>query len=74
MAKAKEMVITGNIDSWKLICSAKGENLLKSTKAMQVVGGVVIQVSTETKVGLAESLVFVPHAKITEKDGAYTIA
>ena len=75
MAKKKEeVVITGNVDAWKLICSAKSENFLKSTKAMGVTGGLLVQVSTQTKDGLAESVVFVPNGKIIEKDGIYTVA
>ena len=40
---------------------------MKSTKAMQISTGVLVQVTTETKYGNAEALTFVPHASIWEK-------
>ena len=73
--KVGDVEIVGK-DIWKLIskASSKKEKWMKSTKAMQVVGGIVLQVTTQNDSNVAEALVFVPNAKITEKDGIYTIA
>lgn len=64
-----DLKVYGNPDCWKLItkASSQGEGWMKSTKAMEVPGGVVIQVTTQQlnldgTYSLAEALTFVPNA------------
>ena len=42
---------------------------MKSTKAMEVIGGCVVQVTTQQGSNIAEALTFVPGVKIVEIDG-----
>lgn len=63
----------GNGDTFKLICKASSqqEGWMKSTKAMQVPGGCVIQVTTQQRnpdgsYAVAEALTFVPGVTIAE--------
>ena len=68
--KVSDVKVVGDPDMWQLIAkaSSKSQGWMKSTKVMEIEGvGVVIQVSTETKVGVAEALEFVPGVKL-EKD------
>lgn len=52
----------GEVDLWKVLC--RYENLdsktMKSTKAMQVPGGCLVQVTTRHNNQVAEALTFVP--------------
>lgn len=57
----------GNGDRWKLLCkaSSEAEGWMKSTKAMAVSGGCLVQVTTQQRnpdgsYALAEALTFVP--------------
>ena len=57
----------GNNDMFKLLCkaSSQAEGWMKSTKAMEVVGGCIVQVTTQQKnpdgsYALAEALTYVP--------------
>jgi len=70
LANVPDVELHGNGDLFELIskCSSKKEGWMKSTKAMQVSKGVVIQVSTQNKGNIAESLVFVPDAVIMTGD------
>lgn len=76
MAKKKEEEVKyGNMNLWKTVVMVSSGEMVDKTDAMQVVGGVVIRTFfTQGKDGISESSVFVPNAKITEKDGTYTIA
>jgi hypothetical protein len=79
MAKKKEEVIEefGNVGMWKTICmvSCAESGMYDKTDAMQVVGGVIVRsIASLGKETLAESSVFVPNAKLVEKEGKYTIA
>lgn len=76
MAKKKEEEVTyGNLNIWKTIVMVGSGEMVDKTDAMQVAGGVVIRtIYLQGKEGVSESSVFVPNAKITEKDGIYTIA
>ena len=68
-AKINDLVITGDPDTWVLICkaSSKSQGWMKSTKAMEVFGaGVVIQVTNENKTGVSEALTFIPGVKIDQ--------
>ena len=65
-SKAKDnvsdLIIWGNGDTFKLICkaSSKEEDWMKSTKAMDVGNGCVIQVTTQQGGNIAEALTYVP--------------
>ena len=71
-----DLVVFGDGDTFKLICkaSSQSEGWMKSTKAMSVPGGCVVQVTTQQRnpdgsYALAEALTFAPGAKIhTELD------
>ena len=75
--KVSDVEIVGNPDMWQLIAkaSSKSQGWMKSTKVMEIEGvGVVIQVSTETKAGVAEALQFVPGVKLSQdENGNYRI-
>jgi len=65
----EEVKIFGNPDKLVLLFKAEGSNWSKSTKAMQVPGGCILQVSTERKGAnntwaVAEALTFIPGAVI----------
>lgn len=71
----KDLVIWGNGDMFKLLCKAasQSEGWMKSTKAMEIEGGIgcVIQVTTQQKgidgtYAVAEALTYVPGVKIQE--------
>jgi len=66
--KVSDVEIYGE-DIWHLLCkaSSKSENWMKSTKVMNVHGGCLVQVTTQNKDSIAESVVFVPHNMF--KDG-----
>jgi len=70
-----DIKVVGNGDMFRLLCkaSSKKEGWMKSTKAMEVVGGCVVQVTTQQKApdgsyGIAEALAYVPGVKITEDE------
>jgi len=67
-----DIEIYGNGDMFQLLCkaSSKAEGWMKSTKAMGVPGGCVVQVTTQQGDNVAEALVFVPGVEIV-KDSAY---
>jgi len=69
----KDIVFWGNGDTFKLIskASSQAEGWMKSTKAMDVNNGVVVQVTTQQRNSdgsyvVAEALTFVPGAAIYE--------
>lgn len=70
-----DVEIHGDPGLWKCICkaSSKKEGWMKSTKAMQMADGVLVQVSTQQGDHVAEALEFVPNASIQERDGKFTI-
>lgn len=63
-----DVVVCGNPDRWVLICKASSdsEGWMRSTKAMNVIGGCLIQVSTHTSEGVAEALTFVPNTYVSD--------
>jgi hypothetical protein len=68
-----DLKVVGNGDSFQLLCKASSqlEGWMKSTKAMKVVGGVVLQVTTQQRnkdgsYAVAEALTYVPGAKIAD--------
>lgn len=65
----KDIVFWGDGDTFKLICKASSvaEKWMKSTKAMEIEGvGCVVQVTTQQGDHVAESVTFVPGARIHE--------
>ena len=64
--KASDVVVVGNPDSFRLLfkASSKSQGWMKSTKAMEVSDGCVVQVSTQQGSNVAEALVFVPGVRI----------
>ena len=68
-----DIKVVGNGDMFRLLCKASSENegWMKSTKAMEVVGGCVVQVTTQQKnidgtYSVAEALTYVPGVKIAD--------
>lgn len=67
-----DVKIVGNGDMFRLLCkaSSQAEGWMKSTKAMEVAGGCVVQVTTQQRnngsYSLAEALTFVPGVKIED--------
>lgn len=63
--------VVGNPDLFQLLCkaSSQAEGWMKSTKAMEVPGGCVVQVTTQQKnldgsYAIAEALTFVPAVRV----------
>lgn len=75
--KVSDIEVFGNGDLWQLIskASSKKQGWMKSTKALLVNNGVVLQVTTQQRnpddsYAIAEALVFVPNVHIfTDGDG-----
>ena len=71
----KDINIVGNGDMFALLCkaSSQAEGWMKSTKAMEVPGGCVVQVTTQQRnndgtYAVAEALTFVPGVKIADDE------
>ena len=71
----KDIVVFGNGDMFKLLCKASSqeEGWMKSTKAMEVVGGCVVQVTTQQRnidltYSVAEAVTYVPGVKIADDE------
>lgn len=67
----KDIQVVGNGDMFRLLCkaSSQAQGWMKSTKAMQVPGGCVVQVTTQQKnadgsYAVAEALTYVPGVQI----------
>ena len=70
-AAVNDLVIHGDPDTWRLLCkaSSKNQRWMKSTKAMAVPGGVVIQTETREEgrtIATSQALVFVPDVVLTD--------
>ena len=72
-----DIKVVGNGDTFRLLCKASSANegWMKSTKAMEVPGGCVVQVTTQQKnidltYSIAEALTFVPGVKIADDDNS----
>ncbi len=57
-----DVEVRGDPDQWVLVCKAwsERERWMKSTKAMQLPGGVLFQVTKQQGDNVAEALQFVP--------------
>lgn len=71
----EDIKVVGNGDMFRLLCKASSENegWMKSTKACEVPGGCIIQVTTQQRnhdgsYAVAEALSFVPGVKITDDE------
>lgn len=72
---ADRVVTFGDPDSFQLICKAQSKSWMKSTKAMDIGGGCLVQVSTQTRnkdggFAIAEALTYVPSVSIVEQTDA----
>lgn len=70
-----DIKVVGNGDTYRLLCKASSQNegWMKSSKAMEVPGGCVVQVTTQQKnadgsYAVAEALTFVPGVKIADDE------
>jgi len=66
----------GNPDGWKLICkaSSQSQKWMKSTKAMDIGVGCLVQVTTQNDGNIAEAVTFVPSICVMEsKYGGYRL-
>lgn len=69
-----DIEVKGNPDLWRLICKASSasQGWMKSTKGMELAGGVLIQVTTEHRdkkgkvTACAEALQYVPACSISD--------
>ncbi len=71
----KDIVIVGDGDMFKLLCKASSqeEGWMKSTKACEVPGGCIVQVTTQQRnpdgsYAVAEALTYVPGVRIIDDD------
>lgn len=70
-----DIKVVGNGDMFRLLCKASSriEGWMKSSKAMEVPGGCVVQTTTQQKnqdgsYSIAEALTFVPGVKLADDD------
>ena len=70
-----DIKVVGNGDMFRLLCKAfsQNEGWMKSTKAMEVTGGCVVQVTTQQQnpdgsYAVAEAVTYVPGVKIADDD------
>ena len=68
-----DVKVVGDGDMFKLLCKASSEKegWMKSTKAMTVAGGAVVQVTTQQRnpdgsYAVAEALAYVPGVKVVD--------
>lgn len=68
-----DIKVVGNGDSFQLLCkaSSKEEGWMKSTKAMQVPNGCLVQATTQQRnpdgsYAVAEALAFVPGVRVVD--------
>lgn len=71
----KDIQVVGNGDMFKLLCKASSEEegWMKSTKAMEVQHGCLVQVTTQQRnmdgsYAVAEALAFIPGVKIEDDE------
>lgn len=71
-----DLAVYGNGDTFKLVCKASSpaEGWMKSTKAAEVAGGCIVQVTTQQRnpdgsYSVAEALTYVPGVRLLEIDG-----
>jgi hypothetical protein len=66
--KVNDVEVVGNPDLWQLLCkaSSQSQGWMKSCKAMQLISGCLVQVTTQQWDSVAEAITFVPGAKIED--------
>jgi len=71
----KDIRVVGNGDTFALLCKASSdsEGWMKSTKAMQVHNGCVVQVTTQQRnkdgsYSIAEAITFVPGVRLADDE------
>ena len=71
----KDIQVVGNGDMFRLLCKASSQNegWMKSTKACEISGGCIVQVTTQQRnadgsYAVAEALSFVPGVKIADDE------
>lgn len=71
----KDIKVVGNGDMFRLLCKASSENegWMKSSKAMEVPSGCVVQVTTQQRNAdgsyvVAEALTYVPGVRIVDDE------
>lgn len=71
----KDITVVGNGDMFRLLCKASSQNegWMKSTKACQVPGGCIVQVTTQQRnpdgsYAVAEALTFVPGVAVADDE------
>lgn len=71
----KGIAVVGNGDMFRLLCKASSqqEGWMKSTKACQVPGGCIVQVTTQQRnpdgsYAVAEALTFVPNVAVADDE------
>ena len=77
-----DVKVVGDPDAWQLICKASSERegWMKSTKAMDLPTGMLVQVTTQQRnpdgsYAVAEALTFVPGGYVAERDdGTFFLA
>jgi len=71
----RDIQFYGDGDTFKCISKAwsKKEGWMKSTKAMNVPGGIVVQVSTQQGDNVAEAVCYVPGAQVSVDGDSYII-
>lgn len=64
----KDIEVVGDGDMFKLLCkaSSKAEGWMKSTKAMQLPDGCLVQITTQQGDHVAEALQYVPGVVIVD--------
>jgi len=69
-AQVPDVEVVGNGDLFQLLskASSKKEDWMKSTKAMELPNGCVVQVTTQQGDNVAEALCFVPDVHIAVDD------
>lgn len=68
--KVSDIVVVGDGNLFKVLskASSKSQGWMKSTKAMEVPSGVVVQVTTQQGSNVAEALTYVPGVKIVDDE------
>jgi hypothetical protein len=68
--KISDIEVVGNGDLWQLLCkaSSKSQGWMKSTKAMPIGNGCLVQVTTQQGDNVAEALQFVPKCLIVDDE------
>ena len=66
--KVSDIQVVGDGNMFKLLCkaSSKEQGWMKSAKAMEVLGGCVVQVTTQQNDHVAEALTYVPGVRIVD--------